>query len=57
LFVTELGGALAEHFDAQTAQARLVRLGDDLQAQILALISRTMAKPFKSSYEGKPLVA
>jgi hypothetical protein len=59
--VAELGRDLAE----QTGPQTLLRRGnfrgvDDLRNQVLTFIAyfnRTMAKPFKWTYQGKPLHA
>jgi hypothetical protein len=51
---------LAEHSHPQTTQAWLIPSRDELKAKVLAFIeyyNRTMAKPFKWTYQGKPLVA
>ena len=52
---------LAEYPGAQAAQTRLVHLGRRPAGQgayaFIAYYNRTMAKPFKWTYQGKPLVA
>ncbi len=56
--LVEPGGALAEHLGPQAAAAGQLHLHRRSPSKVLdfiAYFNRTMAKPFKWTYQGKPL--